>query len=355
MNSDGPRFSINHTPTPIRVSLGTGNISTLDAELERLPVEKAAVFFSPTRESQVLSIIGISSRHVAEFLRVSSTLRADDFENMCLDLRNNFDGLVAFGGGEIMRIGKAFAANTRLPLIAIPTTYSGAEFAPNWYIGTASEEKRGADEAALPRAIIYDCELTRGLPATLAAASGMNAMAHAVESLYGPDRNPLIEAAAEEAVRKLSDALPRVVANPSDMRARSDAMLGAWLAAAYRSKTSLEHTLAQFIRHMFDLNHAETHAIVLPYVVAFNRSYIPDANTRLRRALNAEEPAVALYHLNRRLGLKTGLREIGMTKSQIMLAVDGLANQNLSNPRPVSPTDLEKVLTQAYTGAEPIT
>ena len=353
MNSVGSRFSFEYTPASIRVSFGTGNISTIDAELERLAIENAAVFCSPTREAQVNRIRGNSTRRIAKLFTVTSKTSAGDFEKICRDLRNNFNGLIAFGGGETIRIGKAFAANTRLPLIATPTTYSGAEFAPNWYVGIGPEAKRGAGEAALPRTIIYDCKLTRGLPIAVAAASGMNAMAHAVESLYGPDRIPLIEAAAEEAVRKLNIALPRIAANPSDMGARSDAMLGAWLAAAYRARTSLEHALAQFLRHMFDLNHAETHAVVLPYVLAFNRDHIPDARIRLQRALGADEPAGALYQLNRRLGLKTGLREIGMTEAQVAIAIDGLSKQDLSNPRPVTAADLENIVKLAFTGAAP--
>jgi maleylacetate reductase len=240
-------------------------------------------------------------------------------------------------------------------LIATPTTYSGAEFAPNWYIGVGPKAKRGTGEAALPRVVIYDCELALGLPIMVAAASGMNAMAHTVESLYGPDRNPLIEAVAEEAVRKLNVALPHIVANPSNIDARSDAMVGAWLAAAYRAKTSLEHALAQFLRHMFDLNHAETHAVVLPYVVAFNRDYIEDSDIRLRRALGTDEPARALYQLNRRLGLKTGLRDIGMTEAQVATAVKEFSKQNLNNPRPVNVSDIENIIRLAYTGAEPST
>ena len=98
----------------------------------------------------------------------------------------------------------------------------------------------------------------------------MNAMAHAVESLYGIDTNPVVQTMAEEAVRLLGASLPRVVQNPRDLEARTDALYGAWLAANFRAEVGLEHAIAQRVRQWFNLDHAHTHAVATPYAIGFN-------------------------------------------------------------------------------------
>ena len=99
---------------------------------------------------------------------------------------------------------------TKLPYIAIVTTYSGSEMAARWRIGVAANRITGEGPAALPATAIYDPELTLDLPPRISAASGMNAIAHAVESLYGPDTNPVVQTMAEEAIRLLGSGLPRI-------------------------------------------------------------------------------------------------------------------------------------------------
>ena len=132
--------------------------------------------------------------------------------------RHKVDGFVVIGGGSPIGLAKAAAVATRLPYIAIVTTYSGSEMAPRWRIGIADKQVSGDDRAALPATAIYDPELALDLPVRMTAASGMNAVAHAVESLYGPDTNPVVQTMAEEAVRRIGSSLPRVVENPARSR-----------------------------------------------------------------------------------------------------------------------------------------
>ena len=121
------------------------------------------------------------------------------------------------GGGSPIGLAKAAAATTKLPYIAVVTTYSGSEMAARWRIGVADNRITGEGPAALPATAIYDPELTLDLPARMSAASGMNAIAHAVESLYGIDTNPVVQTMAEEAIRLLGSSLPRLVQNPRDL------------------------------------------------------------------------------------------------------------------------------------------
>ena len=150
----------------------------------------------------------------------------------------------------------------------------------------------------LPRTIVYDPDLTLGLPAAVSAASGMNAIAHCVEALWVADRTPVTEALAVEAVRRFGRHLPRVVADGTDREARAQCLIGAWLAGAVLTAgTALQHKLAHVLGGL-GLPHAETHAIILPHVTRFNLAAAPAARAARRgpgrrsgRALAAMLPA----------------------------------------------------------------
>jgi maleylacetate reductase len=116
------------------------------------------------------------------------------------------------------------------------------------------------------------------------AASGMNALAHAVESLYGEDTNPVVQMLAEDAIRRLSDNLPKAVVDAGHPDAHNEALYAAWLAGNFRSATCIHHVMAQQVRQLFDLDHAQAHAVVLPYALSFNADAIPAAMAALRRA-----------------------------------------------------------------------
>jgi maleylacetate reductase len=276
------------------------------------------------------------------------------FERVLNDIkRHNADGFIVIGGGSPIGLAKAAAATTKLPYIAVVTTYSGSEMAARWRIGVAADAISGEGADALPATAIYDPELTLDLPPRTSAASGMNAMAHAVESLYGIDTNPVVQTMAEEAVRLLGSVLPRVTQNPRDLGARSDVMYGAWLAANFRAEVGLEHATAQRVRQWFNLDHAHTHAIATPYAIGFNAAAAPDAMARIKRALGVADAARGLYDLNVRLGLPTGLKGLGMREEDIGKAVEVVSKVKIDHPRPVSKADLANVIGQAYFGEPP--
>src|SRR5262249_59826332 len=189
----------------------------------------------------------------------------------------------------------------------IGTPYAGSEMAARWYIGAAEDRVNGESAAALPATAIYDPQLTLDLPPSISAASGMNAMAHAVESLYGIDTNPVVQTMAEKAVRLLGASLPRVVRNPRDLEARTDVLYAAWLAGNFRAKVGVEHAIAQRVRQWFNLDHARTHAIATPYAVGFNAAAAPEAMGGICRALGVTDAARGLYDLHVKHGLTAGL------------------------------------------------
>jgi alcohol dehydrogenase class IV len=264
------------------------------------------------------------------------------------------DGIIAVGGGSPVGLLKAAAAHAHLPGIAVVTSYSGSEMAANWYYRSGGEQIGGASGEALPKTVLYDPELTLSFPATMSAASGMNAMNHAVETLYSPETNPVVQDLSEEAIRRLGRSLPRIVKDPTDREARYDALYGAWHAAMFRAKLGLSHVMAQRCRSLFGLVHAESHAVAVPYAVAFNRDAAPDAMRRIERALGVDDAARGLYDLNAGLGLATGYKALGVPDDGLDKAVDVISAMDFTNPRPVLKEDLRGLLGQAFGGTPPV-
>ena len=340
---------------PIRVVFGTGSVASLAAEADLHKISRLIVLCSPSRADLARRVTApVADRCLGLCDASAPNMPREAFERVVDELtRTKADGFVVFGGGSPIGLAKAASVATKLPYIAIVTTYSGSEMAARWRVGVADKRFGGDDVRALPATAIYDPELTLDLPPRLSAASGMNAMAHAVESLYGPDTNPVVQTTAEEAVRLLGSGLPRVVDNPRDLAARTDVQYGAWLAAAFRAEVGLEHAIAQRVRQWFDLDHAHTHAVATPYAIGFNAGAAPDAMARIKRALGANDAARGLYDLNVRLGLPTGLKGLGMREQDIRKAVEVVAAVKIDHPRPVTKADLAEIIRQAYFGEPP--
>src|SRR5258708_9601205 len=123
----------------------------------------------------------------------------------------------------------------------------------------------------LQETVIYDVDLTLSLPVTLAATSGINAIAHAVEALYARDRNPVISLMAEEGIRALAHALPAIAAKSDDREARTEALYGAWLCGVCLGTVgmALHHKLCHTPGGTVALPLSDTHALYRPHVLAY--------------------------------------------------------------------------------------
>src|SRR5215203_743096 len=191
---------------------------------------------------------------------------------------------------------------------------------PVWGLTEGAQKRTGRDVRVLPKSVLYDPELTLGLPPGMSATSGINGIAHAVEALYAPDATPIISLMAEEGARALAAALPRVVADGADLDGRSEAQYGAWLCGAVLAATtmSLHHKLCHALGGTLDLPHAQTHTVVLPHALAYNQPAAPGTMTTLSRALgDVRDPARELWELAGRLGAPHSLRELGMDEDDI--------------------------------------
>ncbi len=256
------------------------------------------------------------------------------------------DVCIAIGGGSAIGLGKAIARRTGAPLVAVPTTYSGSEMTSIWGETTVAGKRTGRDPAAKARLVIYDIELTLGLPADVSAASGMNAMAHAVEATYAANAttNTLLDAMG--AVQALASSLPAIVADGTTLWARTAAFEGARLAgqALEAASMGLHHRICHVLGGTFGLPHARTHAIVLPHAVAFNAPATPDAMAMLGKAFGNPDVAVALARLNHALGLRYTLGEVGLREADVGRAADEVIAAPYPNPRAVTREDARVLL-----------
>lgn len=344
-----------YNANPGRVLFGPGTIARLPEEMDRLGLRRALVIRAADRHARVLEVIG--DRVAATFTDAAmhTPTHVTDAA-MALVVAHGVDGVVAIGGGSAIGLGKAIALRTDLPQVAIPTTYAGSEMTP-----ILGETKDGAKVTQsgpriLPEAVIYDVDLTLTLPASYAATSGMNAMAHAVEALYARDTNPVTSLLAMEAITTLARALPLIVADPLDREARSAALYGAWLCGTCLGAVgmALHHKLCHTLGGSFNLPHAETHAVVLPHALAYTLPATPEAARRLRLALGADDPALALYDLNASLGAPTSLAELGMTEDAIEDAADRALANPYWNPRPLERPGIRALIGRAWAGAPPL-
>ncbi|OXM57610.1 maleylacetate reductase [Amycolatopsis thailandensis] len=266
------------------------------------------------------------------------------------------DLVLCVGGGSTTGTAKAVALTTGLPIVAVPTTYAGSEVTPVWGLTEGSRKSTGTDPRVLPRTVVYDPELTLTLPADLSVASGLNAMAHCVEAFWAPRRNPVSNAVAEDGIRHLAAGLPAVAANAGDLDARTELLLGAYLAgsAFAVAGSGLHHKICHVLGGAFDLPHARTHAIVLPYVLAFNAPRAPDAAFRIASALGFADPVQGLRRLGEKLGVPPGLRELGLREDYADVVLeDILALAPADNPRPVTADSLRWLLSAAWAGTDP--
>lgn len=267
----------------------------------------------------------------------------------------NADCCVAVGGGSTIGLGKAIALTSELPILAIPTTFAGSEMTPIYGITAEGQKKTGRDPRVLPKTVIYDPLLTLSLPAKIAGPSGMNAIAHCVEALYAEDANPITSLMAEEGIRTLAASLTLVVAELDNVDAHADALYGAWLAGACLGNVgmALHHKLCHTLGGSFNLPHAETHTVVLPHVVQYNRDAAHGAMTRISHALKGADPAGGLYDLAKAIGAPLALKDLGMKEAALDEAARLAAHNPYYNPRPVEQAAIRQLLQNAWEGKRP--
>jgi maleylacetate reductase len=347
-----------HQAMPMRVVFGPGVVSGVGDEVDALGLRRVLVLCSLEQAELGQRVADVLGDRAAGLLAEATMHVPAEVGARARDTaaRLGADGAVAVGGGSTIGLGKAIALDAGLPVVAVPTTYAGSEMTPVWGVTEQGRKRTGRDPRVLPRSVLYDPELTRSLPAALSATSGLNALAHAVEGLYAPDATPIVSLMAQEGARALAAALPRVVADGTDLEARSEAQYGAWLCGAVLGATSmsLHHKLCHTLGGTLGLPHAPTHAVVLPHALAYNAPAAPRAVAALTQALGVpDDPARALWELAGRLNVPRALRDLGMAETEIPRIVERVVQEPYANPREVTADGVRALVEAAWRGDPP--
>jgi len=351
-----------HDMPATRVVFGAGARHTAAAELDRLGSTRTLLVFGGHEAVYAEEIAAeVGDRVIGRFTDVTMHVPVEVARAAVEAARvAGADSVLSVGGGSSVGTAKAIALETGLPILAVPTTYAGSEMTRIWGLTDNQRKKTGQDPKVLPRAVIYDPETTLSLPAGLSAASGMNALAHLVEALYAPGVSPVSVASAQEGIRALATGLPRVVKDPSDLAARSEALYGAWLAGWALGTTGMgvHHKICHTLGGTWNLPHAETHSAVIAYAAAYNEQAAPDAMAHLRAAFEAagrEAPtaASAVWQLAHDIGAPTSLAAVGFPADAVAKAARIVADAKPVNPRPVDASSVEDLLRAGLAGERP--
>ena len=339
-----------------RVIFGHGTLAQTSAEIERLGRKRALVLSTPNQKAEAEALAGqLNSLSGGVFAEATMHTPVDVTEKALAAYEASAaDCVVALGGGSTTGLGKAIATRTGADQVVIPTTYAGSEMTDILGETAGGEKTTRRDPSILPETVIYDVDLTRSLPPSLTVTSGLNAMAHAAEALYAPDRNPIVSLMAADAIRALCLALPAIARNPDDRDARASALYGAWLCGAALGGTSmaLHHKLCHVLGGSFDTPHAETHAILLPHTIGFNSAKAADLLAPISQVLGGT-PGVVLFDFAASLEAPTKLKDFGLGEAELERAADIAVKNPYWNPRPFDRASLLALLRDAWGGRRP--
>jgi len=341
---------------PARVIFGAGSIAQLAAEIDRLGAKRALLLSTPEQKSSLAEVSrALGERCAGTYDKAAMHVPvevAQDARRVAAEL--GADCCVTVGGGSTTGLGKAIALTSTLPILAVPTTYAGSEMTPIYGLTEGGMKKTGRDLRVLPKTVIYDPRLTLSLPPALSASSGMNAIAHCVEALYAVDANPIISLMAEEGIRALASSLPKVVQDGKNLEARGDALYGAWLAgiALGSAGMALHHKLCHVLGG-FGLPHAETHSIVLPHAMRYNRDAATEAMARVARAMKGTDAPGVVWDMEKGLGIPMRLADVGLKEADLERAARIATEAPYPNPRKVEYGPVLALLRDAYEGRRP--
>jgi len=262
-----------------------------------------------------------------------------------------WDGILAVGGGSAIDLAKAVSAVTKLPLVSVPTTYSGAEWTPFYGVRDPQKHMVGGGGGAHLAGIVYDPQLTLDLPRAESGGTALNALAHAAEALYVIGRNPTGDEQALEGARLIGQSLPTVLADGHDLDARTTLLQGAMHAgmALGAAGLGLGHAMAQAVGGRYGIPHGAANALCLPPALRFNQDVAADEIARFGEALGAEDPIARTEALARLAGYER-LRDLGVPEDELDEVAEATAVRAgaLANPRPASAAEIAELFRSIY-------
>jgi maleylacetate reductase len=264
-----------------------------------------------------------------------------------IEVPEGVGAIVAIGGGSAIDTAKAASAASGLPLVSVPTTYSGAEWTSFFGVRDPSRRMRGGGGGARLHAIVYEPELTLELPRAETVGTALNALAHCSEALYVDERTPESDADALAGAGLIGEWLPVVVERPSNLAARTGLLRGACHAGAALggSMLALGHALAQGLGGRYGAPHGALNALTLPAALRFNQPVAAAAIARFGEALGTDDPVTKVEELAR-LGGFERLRDLGIPEDAPAAVAEAVAARPgaQANPRAVAAEDVETLL-----------
>jgi maleylacetate reductase len=346
-----------YTAQPQRVVFARGSVGRIAQEVDGVGSKRALVLCTPPQREQAMKVAQmLGDRSAGIFDGAEMHVPIEGARRARAHARAvGADCAVAVGGGSTIGLGKAIALEHEMPIIAIPTTYAGSEMTPVYGITEGGVKRTGRDMRVLARTVLYDPDLTMSLPLEMSVVSGINAIAHAAEGLYACDGNPVMSLMAEDGIRAMASGLKRLAGNSRDPQARDECLYGAWLCGTVLGHVgmSLHHKLCHTLGGTCNLPHAQTHTVVLPHALAYNRQAAPEAMSRIARALGVEDGPRGLYDLALELGAPTSLGDLGMLHEDVEKVVDLALANPYWNPAHVEREPLAALLERAWAGMPP--
>lgn len=348
-------FGVDLQPAHVRFGAGARNL--LAEECDRLGVTRVLLICTPGGAERYQAVADSLGARLAATFAEAEPHCPEPVVERCRSLWRSAgaDGVVTVGGGSTIALGKNLTVDEGAKFVCIPTTYSGSEMTDIYGRKVGNEKRTARSVECRAHTVIYDPELTVGLPRHETVTTGMNSLAHAVEALYPQTPNPVAFVLAREALSAHRDGLPGAAENPSDIEARSRALYAAFLGGLLIGMTgiALHHRLCHVLGGLFDLPHGETNSVVLSHVVAYNAAAAPDAARAITEIFDDSDPARAIDSFARRIGAPTSLREIGMPEDGIDAAVGATLARPGWNPRIPEAAGLRALLRAAWDGRPP--
>jgi maleylacetate reductase len=346
-----------YNATPPRVVFGANTLDSVGDEVARLGARRVIVVTTPGRTALGERVARLVGERCAGMLPDAvSQVPIELARKAREEVRNrDADCIVSIGGGAAIGLAKSISLELALPIIAIPTTYSGSEVTGFCGITIDGVKRMHTSLDMLAATVIYDPVLSLRLPLDISAASALNALAHCVDAVYVPTVAPAVRLAAAEGARVIADAVVRVAARPDDLDARADLLYGAYLGGvALTGGFALQHGLAHVLGGTFGVPHGLSHALVLPYVAAYNSRYAPEALSGVAAAMNTGNLGGVIHDLACKIGVTMGLREAGLSASQLDQAAQITVDTDDGvNPAPVTLAAVRQILEDANEGRRP--
>lgn len=305
---------------------------------------------------RVLDLLGLGRPFLVasprwQTLDVPAAARWTEVPSHRIEVPAECDVILAVGGGSAIDTAKAASAASSLPLVSVPTTYSGAEWTRFYGVRDPDRKMVGGGGGAHLAAIVYDPELTLGLPVPETVGTALNALAHAAEALYVRGRSDEGDRRALEGAETVGRELPRVVADGRDLDARTKLLHGAAACgeALALAGLGLGHALAQALGGRYGLPHGTMNALCLPPALRFNEPLAPDAVARFAAALGTDDAAARVEELAAP-GRFGRLRDLGVPEAELDEVAAAAASRkgNEDNPRPATPAEIAALLRSIF-------